>query len=100
MSIFHQPSELSPHVSNELSRLAAKYLDNDAIVFIQVSINFFIRLHSLHFSFKGGVATATALLEERNDFIKYTGNSAVARVIHKAANKHLTPCLISRFFLI
>ena len=69
-----QPSELSPHVSNELERLAAKYLDPEAIVFIQ-----------------GGVATATALLEERFDFIKYTGNSAVARVVHKAANKHLTP---------
>ena len=71
-----QPSELSPHVSNELERLAAKYLDPEAIVFIQ-----------------GGVATATALLEQRFDFIKYTGNSAVARVIHKAATKHLTPCL-------
>jgi hypothetical protein len=138
-AIVVKPSELSANVSLELGRLCAKYLDNDAIRFIQ-----------------GGVNTATAVLNQRFDFIKcvllvrlrlfllkypgysclvidacpaslalherhcdtkgsnssldyfilnptqslcspllrYTGNSMVARIVHKAANKHLTPGLI------
>ena len=39
----------------------------------------------------GGVPETTELLKERFDYILYTGSTAVGRVIHAAATKHLTP---------
>lgn len=69
-----KPSELSVHTSLLLEQLCTKYLDPAAVLFVQ-----------------GGVAPTTAVLAERFDFICYTGNGTVARIVHAAATKHLTP---------
>jgi aldehyde dehydrogenase (NAD+) len=69
-----KPSELSPATSALLTRLAAEYLDHDAIRFVE-----------------GGVDESTALLEQRWDHIMYTGNGMVGRIVAAAAAKHLTP---------
>ena len=42
----------------------------------------------------GGIPETTALLAMRWDFIFYTGNSMVAKIIMAAAAKHLTPVLL------
>lgn len=73
-TIVVKPSEISENVSQLLEKLCAKYLDQRVVKFVQ-----------------GGIPPSTALLEQRFDFIYYTGNSTVARIVHKAANKHLTP---------
>ena len=39
----------------------------------------------------GGVPETTELLRERFDYIFYTGSTSVGKIIHKAANKYLTP---------
>jgi aldehyde dehydrogenase (NAD+) len=39
----------------------------------------------------GGVPETTELLKEPFDYIFYTGNSQVAKIIYEAAAKHLTP---------
>lgn len=39
----------------------------------------------------GGIPETTALLKERFDYIFYTGNSAVGKIIAKAAAEYLTP---------
>ena len=69
-----KPSELAPATSALISRLAAEYLDPDAIAFVE-----------------GGVEETTALLEQRFDHILYTGNGTVGRIVAEAAARHLTP---------
>lgn len=39
----------------------------------------------------GGIPETTALLKEKFDYIFYTGSTNVGKIIHKAANEHLTP---------
>ncbi len=39
----------------------------------------------------GGIPETTALLKERFDFIFYTGNSTVGKIVMEAAAKNLTP---------
>ena len=39
----------------------------------------------------GGVPETTELLKQKFDYIFYTGSGHVGQIIHKAANKHLTP---------
>lgn len=72
-----KPSEMSVHTSLLLQELCEKYLDSNCVAFVQ-----------------GGVSPTTAVLEERFDFICYTGNGMVARIVHKAANRYLTPLLL------
>ena len=69
-----KPSELAPATSAALARLVPRYLDPAAVAVVE-----------------GGVAESTALLAERWDHIFYTGNSAVGRVVARAAAEHLTP---------
>lgn len=69
-----KPSELVPATSALITRLAGEYLDTDAIAFVE-----------------GGVEETTALLEQRFDYILYTGNGSVGRIVAEAAAKHLTP---------
>jgi aldehyde dehydrogenase (NAD+) len=69
-----KPSEVVPATSALITRLASEYLDPDAIAFVE-----------------GGVEETTALLQERFDYILYTGNGTVGRVVAEAAAKHLTP---------
>ena len=44
--------------------------------------------------FEGGHETNTELLALRWDFIFFTGSPAVGRIVHRAANEHLTPCVL------
>ena len=44
--------------------------------------------------FEGGHETNTELLKLRWDFIFFTGSPSVGRIVHRAANEHLTPCIL------
>ncbi|QRN41800.1 MAG: aldehyde dehydrogenase family protein [Neisseriaceae bacterium] len=69
-----KPSEVSPTVSKVLAELIPQYLDHDAVKILE------------------GDAEGTGLiLEERFDYIFYTGNEYVARIVSVAAAKYLTP---------
>lgn len=39
----------------------------------------------------GGPEDVTELLKQRFDYIFFTGSTAIGKIIHAAANKHLTP---------
>jgi acyl-CoA reductase-like NAD-dependent aldehyde dehydrogenase len=69
-----KPSDVSPATSELISILVPKYLDQDCYPV-----------------FLGGVKETTELLKERFDYIFYTGSTTVGQIIHKAANKYLTP---------
>ncbi|XP_070532678.1 aldehyde dehydrogenase family 3 member B1-like isoform X2 [Ptychodera flava] len=69
-----KPSELSSHTADLLARLYPKYLDNDCYPV-----------------YCGAVKETQTLLEERFDYIFYTGGGSVAKHIMAAAAKYLTP---------
>ncbi|KAK9883429.1 hypothetical protein WA026_001603 [Henosepilachna vigintioctopunctata] len=69
-----KPSENAPATAELLAKLLPNYLSID---YYQV--------------FCGGVPETTELLKQKFDYIFYTGSTAVGRIIHKAANKYLTP---------
>lgn len=72
-----KPSEVSPATASFLEEVVPKYMDNECIHIIN-----------------GGVPETQALLRERWDFILYTGNSAVAKIVYEAAAKNLTPVVL------
>lgn len=43
---------------------------------------------------QGGVRETTELLENKFDFILFTGSTRVGRIVHQAAARHLTPTLL------
>jgi aldehyde dehydrogenase (NAD+) len=65
---------VAANTSAALARLIPKYLDNDAVAIVE-----------------GAVPETQALLEERFDYVFYTGNGRVGRIVMEAAAKHLTP---------
>lgn len=69
-----KPSEVSPATATILEELLPKYMDNECIKVVT-----------------GGIPETTALLAERFDYIFYTGNSTVGRIVMKAASNYLTP---------
>lgn len=69
-----KPSELAPHTSALLTKYVPQYLDTDAIAVVE-----------------GGVPETTALLAQHFDYIFYTGNGRVGRIILEAAARNLTP---------
>lgn len=69
-----KPSEISEHAAKFMADTIPKYLDNECYHVIL-----------------GGVTETTELLKHKFDYIFYTGSSAVGKIIHAAANKHLTP---------
>lgn len=69
-----KPSEVAAATSALLADLIPKYLDNDAVRVIE-----------------GAVDETTCLLEQRWDYIFYTGNGTVGRIVMAAAAKNLTP---------
>ncbi len=76
-AVVFKPSELAPASEALLADLIARYLDPAAIKVV-----------------RGGVAQATALLDQRFDVIMYTGGPAVARAVMAKAARHLTPVLL------
>ncbi|WP_337841702.1 aldehyde dehydrogenase family protein [Rheinheimera sp.] len=69
-----KPSELSPATSALIARLIPRYLDAQAVQVVE-----------------GGVAETTALLELPFDYLMYTGNGQVGKIVMRAAAEHLTP---------
>ncbi|XP_054707979.1 aldehyde dehydrogenase, dimeric NADP-preferring-like [Uloborus diversus] len=72
-----KPSEKAPATAKALSSLIPQYLDKDCFHVVT-----------------GGVPETTALLNERFDYIFYTGSPAVGKKIREASNKYLTPCTL------
>ncbi|KAJ8929821.1 hypothetical protein NQ314_017419 [Rhamnusium bicolor] len=69
-----KPSEIAPNTAQLVEKLVPKYLDTNCYHVIN-----------------GGVPETTQLLEQRFDYIFYTGNSNVGKIVHKAASNYLTP---------
>jgi aldehyde dehydrogenase (NAD+) len=69
-----KPSEVSSSSAQVIARLVPKYLDNDCIRVVE-----------------GAVEETTILLKQQWDYIFYTGNGNVGRVVMRAAAEHLTP---------
>lgn len=72
-----KPSEVAPATAKVIQELVHKYLDNDCFQVVC-----------------GGIPETTELLKQKFDYIFYTGNSTVGRIVRKAANEHLTPCTL------
>jgi aldehyde dehydrogenase (NAD+) len=73
-SVVGKPSEVSAHTSATLARLVPEYLDPECVAIVE-----------------GGVTETQALIAERFDYVFYTGNGRVGRIVMEAAAKHLTP---------
>jgi aldehyde dehydrogenase (NAD+) len=69
-----KPSELTPRTSALLSKLISEYFPEEYIAVVE-----------------GGVETSTALLNEKVDYIFFTGSVPVGKIIMEAASKNLTP---------
>ncbi|MCC3358635.1 aldehyde dehydrogenase [Bacillus sp. REN16] len=69
-----KPSELTPKTSELLTKLVRENFQEEYIAIVE-----------------GGAETSTALLNEKTDYIFFTGSIAVGKVIMEAAAKHLTP---------
>ncbi|XP_072423973.1 aldehyde dehydrogenase family 3 member B1-like isoform X1 [Chiloscyllium punctatum] len=69
-----KPSEVSVNTAALLSKLIPQYLDKDCFAV-----------------FTGGPAETRKLLQYKFDYIFYTGNGTVGKLIMKAAAEHLTP---------
>lgn len=69
-----KPSEVSPATASVLAKLIPQYLDEECYQVVC-----------------GGVSETTLLLQQRFDYIFYTGSTAVGKIIRDAANRFLTP---------
>ncbi len=69
-----KPSEITPHTSAIIAKLVPQYMDPDCVAVVE-----------------GAVPETTALLNEQFDYIFYTGNGTVGRIVMEAAAKNLTP---------
>lgn len=69
-----KPSEISSHVSNWLFTNLNQYLDSKRIIVIE-----------------GGIEETNRLLQQKWDYIFYTGNLNVGKIVMKAASEFLTP---------
>jgi aldehyde dehydrogenase (NAD+) len=72
-----KPSELAVACSAAAARLVPKYFDPAAVAVIE-----------------GAVPETTALLAQQWDFIFFTGSPAIGKIVHQAAAKNLTPCVL------
>ncbi|NXH18805.1 AL3B1 dehydrogenase, partial [Bucco capensis] len=69
-----KPSEISKNSEKLLAETLSSYLDNDCFAVVTA-----------------GVQETTRLLENKFDYIFFTGSSSVGRIVMTAAAKHLTP---------
>jgi acyl-CoA reductase-like NAD-dependent aldehyde dehydrogenase len=72
-----KPSEISEETSALVGELVPKYLDNEAVAVVE-----------------GAVPETTALLAQKWDLIFFTGSPPVGKIIHQAAARNLTPCVL------
>lgn len=73
-TVIIKPSEVAPATAKFIAETVPRYLDQECY---QVVL--------------GGIPETTELLKQKFDYIFYTGSSRVGRIVHAAANKHLTP---------
>lgn len=69
-----KPSELSPNSSAVIAKLIADTFPEEYVAVVE-----------------GGVEESTELLQQTFDYIIYTGNGTVGKIVMEAAAKHLTP---------
>lgn len=69
-----KPSELSSKSSQLLEKLWPKYFDSNFVALVN-----------------GGIAETTDLLKQRFDYIFYTGNTTVGKIVMSAAAQYMTP---------
>ncbi|XP_017838437.1 aldehyde dehydrogenase family 3 member B1 isoform X2 [Drosophila busckii] len=69
-----KPSEIAANCAKFIAETIPKYLDNECYPVIC-----------------GGPTETNELLSQRFDYIFYTGSTRVGKIVHAAANKHLTP---------
>jgi len=72
-----KPSEMAAACSAAAARLVPKYFDPRVVSVVE-----------------GSVPETTALLAQNWDFIFFTGSPSVGKIVHQAAAKHLTPCVL------
>ncbi|KAK4874569.1 hypothetical protein RN001_013929 [Aquatica leii] len=73
-TVILKPSEVAVASANIISDLIPKYLDKECYKVILADSK-----------------DTSSLLEERFDYIFFTGSSKIGRIVHSAANKYLTP---------
>ncbi|KAK0409404.1 hypothetical protein QR680_004522 [Steinernema hermaphroditum] len=73
-TVIVKPSELASHTAEALDLVFKKYFEKRLVAVV-----------------RGGVPETTELLGERFDHIVYTGNPRVAKIVMRAAARHLTP---------
>lgn len=69
-----KPSEISQHTSNIIAKIFAKTFDPAYISVVE-----------------GGAETSQKLLEQKFDYIFFTGGTAIGKIVMEAAAKNLTP---------
>lgn len=69
-----KPSEVSPNCSKVISKIIEEVFNEKYVKAIE-----------------GGVETATELLNQKFDYIFYTGSTNVGKIVMQAASKNLTP---------
>jgi aldehyde dehydrogenase (NAD+) len=69
-----KPSEVTENVAQTIGKLVPQYLDNSAIAVVN-----------------GGVSETNELLDQKFEYIFYTGNPSVGRIVMQKAAVHLTP---------
>lgn len=72
-----KPSELAPHTADCVENIIKLAFPPEWVIVVQ-----------------GGPEVGKSLLEERWDFMMYTGGVQVAKIVAAAAAKHLTPTLL------
>lgn len=72
-----KPSELTPATESIIKVIIAEVFDEKEAVVVS-----------------GGVPETQGLLSHRFDFIFFTGSTAVGKIVHQAAAKHLTPVVL------
>ena len=72
-----KPSEMAVACSAIAARLVPQYFDTRAVTVVE-----------------GAVPETTALLAQKWDFIFFTGSPTVGKIVHQAAARNLTPCVL------
>jgi len=72
-----KPPEATVACSAATAKLVPKYFDSRAVAVVE-----------------GGVPETTALLAQKWDLIFFTGGPTVGKIVHQAAAKNLTPCVL------
>lgn len=72
-----KPSEISANTSRIIARIIADHFDPQYISVVE-----------------GGVEVGKELLEQRWDFIFFTGSPRVGKIVMNAASRHLTPLIL------